>query len=64
VGKTAAAPPADDATGEEAAAVEKPVVEKPSAAKKPVEKKAAKGSLPTTTAEKIAWCRANDAGKG
>jgi hypothetical protein len=33
-----------------------PVVEPPA----PAKVKAAAGSLPTTTAEKIAWCRAND----
>lgn len=33
----------------------------PAADVKPVAKKAAGGALPTTTAEKIAWCRAHDA---
>lgn len=53
--KAAAAPaaePAPEAVAEEPAAEPAP---------KPAAKPAASGKLPTTTAEKIAWCRANDA---
>jgi hypothetical protein len=56
--KAAAAPaPAAEVTAEPAA--EEPPAPAP-AAKKPAAKAAA-GGQPTTTAEKIAWCRANDA---
>jgi hypothetical protein len=47
-----AAEPAPEAVADEPAAEPSP---------KPAAKPAAAGKLPTTTAEKIAWCRANDA---
>jgi len=53
--KAAAAPAAEPAPE---AVVEEPAAEP---APKPVAKPATAGKLPTTTAEKIAWCRANDA---
>ena len=53
----AAAEPAAEPAAEEAAPAAEPTVAPK--AKKP----AAGGALPTTTADKIAWCRAND-GKG
>ncbi|MBU6308786.1 MAG: hypothetical protein KJS77_03490 [Planctomycetes bacterium] len=56
-GAKAAAAPAE-------AMIEEPVVEQPAPAPAPAKAAAAKsssGSLPTTTAEKIAWCRAHDA---
>lgn len=53
--KAAAAPPA-----EEPVEAEEPVAEAAPPAKKAA-KPAAGGSLPTTTADKIAWCRAHDA---
>ncbi len=56
-GAKAAAAPAE-------ATIEEPVVEQPAPAPAPAKAAAAKsssGSLPTTTAEKIAWCRAHDA---
>ncbi len=63
--KAGAAPPVSPATpvvDEEGEESEPTVVEatpaKPAAAKKPA---AAGGPAPTTTAEKIAWCRAHDA---
>ena len=52
-GAKAAAPPAE-------AVSEAPAAEAPPPAK-PAAQKTAGGSLPTTTAEKIAWCRAHDA---
>jgi hypothetical protein len=58
-GAKAAAPPAE-AVSEEPAAEEAAPAEAPPPAK-PAAKKTAGGSLPTTTAEKIAWCRAHDA---
>jgi pyruvate/2-oxoglutarate dehydrogenase complex dihydrolipoamide acyltransferase (E2) component len=54
-----AAPPTV-AEPEESAAAEATPAEAPAPAK-PAAKKAAGGSLPTTTADKIAWCRTHDA---
>lgn len=54
--KAAAAAPAEA----EAAPAEPEAAPEPVASPKPAAKKPA-GGLPTTTAEKIAWCRANDA---
>ena len=62
-GKAAAAAPAPAAAAEEPAVEQEPVAEEqpvPAAPKK-ASPKAAAGGLPTTTADKIAWCRANDA---
>jgi hypothetical protein len=56
-GAKAAAAPAE-------ATIEEPAAERPAPAPAPVKAAATKsssGSLPTTTAEKIAWCRAHDA---
>jgi len=58
-GAKAAAPPAE-AVREEPAAEEAATAETPAPAK-PAAKKSAGGSLPTTTADKVAWCRAHDA---
>ena len=61
-GAKAAAPaaaPAPDVTAEPAA--EPTAEEAPPPVAKPAPKARAGGALPTTTAEKIAWCRANDA---
>jgi hypothetical protein len=55
-----AAPPepvGDEVTAEAPAAEVKPAAPAAAAAKKGT----AKGTLPTTTADKIAWCRAHDA---
>jgi hypothetical protein len=57
--KVAEAPPAAAAAAEEAAP--EPAVEPPAEPVVKAAKPAAAGPLPTTTAEKIAWCRANDA---
>ena len=56
----AAAPPAAAAPVEEAPA-EEPAVEAAPVPAKAAAKKAAGGEVPTTTAEKIAWCREHDA---
>jgi len=57
--KAAAPAPAPEAAAEPAAAP--PVEETPAPVAKAAPKAKAGGTLPTTTAEKIAWCRANDA---
>lgn len=54
--KAAAAPAAEPAAEPEAVEEQPPVPPAPKATAKP-----AAGKAPTTTAEKIAWCRANDA---
>ena len=53
----AATPPASEAAVEPIESVAAAPVAKPAATAKP----AAGGALPTTTAEKLAWCRAHDA---
>ena len=53
----AATPPAPEAAEEPSESVPAAPVAKPAATAKP----AAGGALPTTTAEKLAWCRAHDA---
>jgi hypothetical protein len=53
----AATPPAPEAAEEPIESVAAAPVAKPAATAKP----AAGGALPTTTAEKLAWCRAHDA---
>ena len=53
----AATPPAPEAAEEPSESVAAAPVAKPAATAKP----AAGGALPTTTAEKLAWCRAHDA---
>ena len=59
-GKKAAAPaPAESAAAPEPAA--EPEATEPEPKVTPKAKPAAGGSLPTTTADKIAWCRAHDA---
>jgi len=55
-----AAPVEPPAAADEPAAEAAPA-EPAAAAVKPAAKKAAAGALPTTTADKIAWCRAHDA---
>jgi hypothetical protein len=65
-GGKAAAPPAAEQPGDLQSATDEPVtVEEepaaPPATSKPAAAKAAAGGLPTTTAEKIAWCRTHDA---
>ena len=57
--KAAAAAPPPEVTSEPAA--EPPVEEAPAPVAKPAPKAKAGGAMPTTTAEKIAWCRAHDA---
>lgn len=60
-GQAAAKPTAEPPSAEPEAAAEDAAPAEPIAPAKPAAKPAAAGALPTTTAEKIAWCRARDA---